>query len=57
MIVAKMGRHLMPAQVEKISQPDGYSEETSFYLPLGMAIQSTVIQTALSDIGDLEFVE
>ena len=56
MIVANMGRHLMPAQVERITGPDDYSEERSFYLPLGLAIQSRVIRKALSQVGAVETV-
>ena len=56
MVVANMGRHLMPAQVEKISDAAGYSEETAFYLPLGMALQSSVVVEAASEIGNVEII-
>jgi len=56
MIVANMGRHLMPAQVERITDQKGNTEEMSFYLPLGMAIQSSVVRKALSDVGEPEII-
>ncbi len=56
MIVANMGRHLMPAQIEKYSSADGGTEQVSYYLPLGLAINGRVLRSELRTIGEIEYV-
>ena len=38
LLVANMERHLMPAQVERIEDETGVTEERRYFLPLGLAI-------------------
>jgi hypothetical protein len=58
MIVANQERHLLPAQVVKIQDGEKYMEETSYFLPLGKALNSSVIVPILQGLSvEIEIVE
>jgi len=43
MVVANFQKHLMPAQIVRIEENDKSIEETKYFLPLGVAINASVI--------------
>jgi hypothetical protein len=51
MLVANHERHLLPAQVVRIETNDTTVEETSYFLPVGKAIEAHFIIKALEEIG------
>jgi hypothetical protein len=48
MLVANVERHLVPAQVVRIEEKNGSSEETRYYLPFGKAIDASDIASFLN---------
>lgn len=49
MVVANVGRELMPASVERLERTDGATEEVRFYLPHAEAIAWTELIQALPE--------
>jgi hypothetical protein len=43
MLVANIERHLLPAQIERINDNDKTVEERSYFLPMGKALEASVI--------------
>lgn len=58
MIVENWQRYLLPAQIVKIQDGKEYIEETSYFLPLGKAINASLIAQVLKGLKiDLQVVE
>lgn len=58
MIVANQETYLLPAQTVKIQDGENYKEETSYFLPLGKALQASVITEFLESMNvEIEFVD
>jgi hypothetical protein len=51
MLIANRERHLLPAQVVRVTTEDGMTEEIKYFLPTGMALSCTVIRSCLDSLG------
>ncbi|GBE07813.1 hypothetical protein BMS3Abin11_00930 [bacterium BMS3Abin11] len=57
-MVANQETHLMPAQVVKIEDGESYIEETSYFLPTGKGINSSLIIQVIEELGvEIEYVD
>lgn len=57
-LVANQETHLLPAQLVQIVDGEDYIEETSYFLPMGKAISSTLLTKLIQGLGiKIEFVE
>ena len=50
LLTANYERHLLPAQIVKITHDDHTSEETSYFLPLGKAISISLVAAMLDEL-------
>lgn len=51
MLIANRERHLLPAQVVRVTTEDGMTEEVKYFLPTGMALSCTVIRHCLDRLS------
>ena len=58
MIVANKESRLLPAQIVKIQDGNQFTEEISYFLPMGKAINASLLVTLLKDQNlELDIVE
>lgn len=57
-MVANQETHLLPAQVVEIIDGDNFLEQTSYYLPMGKAINASLVTKIIEGLGfKIEYVE
>jgi hypothetical protein len=58
MMVANKESRLLPAQIVKVQDGNEFTEEISYFLPMGKAINATLLVTILKDLNlDIDIVE